>query len=219
MERLVSGIETKEAASAIIVPHQALFLSAPILRKAFSHFASPDRVVILSPLHSGRIDSDREKSFFEGDENQDEGITLLGAEKAEYYAEEEAGAEILLPFIRSLSPSVPVSIIYTDITNAKESRALSSFLQERTTPSTLFIISTNLSPVCSTIEECEKWREKAVEALEKEENILDSMHQSRVRICAKGAVDSINRIVKGPWILEESGKDETTAHSVLWKKR
>ena len=219
LDALTSGVEKAEAASALIVPHQALFLSAPLLRNAFSHYGSPGRVVILSPLHSGRLESDSAYSFFEGDENSKEGITALGARKAEYYAEEEAGAEILLPFIRKLSPSVPVSIIYTDIRTAKESRDLSSFLQSHTSPDTLFIISTNLSSVCSTIDECEEWRKRAVEALTSGENILDCTHRNRVHICARGAVDSINRIVKGPWIKGESGKDETTAHSVLWKRK
>ncbi len=219
LDVLMSEIERKDAASAIIVPHQALFLSSPLLRNAFSHFGNPERVVILSPLHSGRLESDRAFSFFEGEENGEEGIVTLGARKAEYYAEEEAGAEILLPFIRKLSPSVPVSIIYTDIKAARESRDLESFLSSHTSPDTLFIISTNLSSVCSTIDECEEWRKRAVEALEKGENILDLTHRNRVHICARGTVDTINRIVKGPWIHAVSGNGETTAHSVLWKRK
>lgn len=219
IESLVSPIEKTEAASALIVPHQALHLSAPLLRKAFSHFGEPSSVVILSPIHAGRIESDRDCSFFEGDENSHDGIVKLGAATAEYYAEEEAGAEILLPFIRFLSPSVPVSIIYTDIRNAKESRALSAFLSERTSPDTLFIISTNLSGVCSTIEECREWMERAIEALGKGENILDCTNRNRVHICAGGAVDSINRIVSGQWILDEKKDGETTAHAVLWKEK
>ena len=219
LENLTSPIGKAEAASALIVPHQALFLSAPLLRCAFSHFGSPSHVVILSPLHSGRLESDSSFSFFEGEENNEEGIAALGARKAEYYAEEEAGAEILLPFIHKLSPSVPVSIIYTDIRTARESRELSTFLLSHTSPDTLFIISTNLSAVCSTIVECEEWRERAERALEDGENILDCTHRNRVHICARGAVDSINRIVNGPWIYAMSGKDETTAHCVLWKRK
>ncbi len=219
IEKLVTPIKKGAAASALIVPHQALYLSAPLLRKAFSHFGDPSSVVILSPIHAGRLEKDRDYSFFEGDENTADGIVKLGAATAEYYAEEEAGAEILLPFIRTLSPSVPVSIIYTDIRNAKESRALSSFLSEKTSPDTLFIISTNLSPVCSTIEECREWMERAAVALESGENILDCTNRNRVRICARGAVDSINRIVSGEWILEDKKNGETTAHAVLWKRK
>ncbi len=219
LKSLITPIEKGDAASALIVPHQALFLSSPLLKKAFSHFGSPSSVVILSPIHAGRLESDRAFCFFEGEENREEGIVALGEKSAEYYAEEEAGAEILLPFIRSLSPSVPVSIIYTDIRNAKESRALSSFLSERTSPDTLFIISTNLSSLCSTIEECGEWMERAVEALVSGENILDCGNRNRVHICARGAVDSINRIVGGEWILEDKKDGETTAHAVLWKRK
>lgn len=219
LESLVFPIEKRAAASALIVPHQALSLSASLLREAFSHFGEPSSVVILSPIHAGRIESDRDYPFFEGDENTGDGIVKLGAVTAEYYAEEDAAAEILLPFIRTLSPSVPVSIIYTDIRNAKESRALSSFLAEKTSPDTLFIISTNLSSLCSTIEECREWMERAVEALERGENILDCGNRNRVHICAGGAVDSINRIVPGPWIFEDSAEGETTAHAVLWKEK
>lgn len=219
LDDLISGIEKGEAASALIVPHQALFLSAPLLRKAFSHFGEPSSVVILSPIHAGRIESDSDYSFFEGEENRSEGIITLGAKCAEYYAEEESAAEILLPFIRFLSPSVPVSILYTDIKNAKESRALSSFLEEKTSPDTLYIISTNLSSVCSTIEECSIWMERAVEALRSGCSILDGINRNRVHICARGALDSINRIVEGKWILDAMNEGETTAHAVLWKRR
>lgn len=219
LERLTGGIEKKEEASAIIVPHQALLLSAPLIRTAFSHFGNPDRVIILSPLHSGRIESDREFSFFEGDGNREENIIELGARKAEHYAEEEAGAEILLPFIHRLSPSSQISIIYTDIRNAGESKALAKFLSEHRTPDTLFLISTNLSGVCTTIEECGEWKKRAIEALESGECILDLIHRNRVHICNGGAVDSVSRILPGKWIMEGEGKNETTAHAVLWKKK
>ena len=216
LEELTKVDEKKDAASAIIVPHMALSLASPLLKKAFCHFGSPDRVIILSPIHSGRLESDRNFCFFEGEENRELGLITLGAKRAEYYAEEEAGAEILIPFINKRAP---FAIIYTDIRTARESRELASFLNENSTSETLFIISTNFSPACTRIEEADEWLERGIEALENGENILDSMNRHRAYLCARGAVDAVDRVRSGEWILEESEKGKTTAHAVMWKRR
>ncbi len=217
LSSLIHPVEKKEEARAVIVPHREMNMCAELLRKAASHFGSPDLVIILSPIHSGRIAGDSNYSFFEGEENEEEGIITLGAKKSEWYAEEEPAAEILLPFIHEYCPSTPVAIIYCDITKATESRELASFLKEHSTPDTLFIISTNLSGICSSIEERDSYMENAVNALTNGENILDLTNKNRVRICAKGAVDSINRIIRGEWKLDSTSSSDTTAYAVLWK--
>ena len=216
LKELTKVDDIKDAASVIIVPHMALSLASPLLKRAFSHFGSPDRVIILSPIHSGRLESDGESCFFEGEENRELGLITLGAKRAEYYAEEEAGAEILIPFIGNRAP---FAIIYTDIRTARESRVLASFLKENSTSETLFIISTNFSPACTRIEEADEWLERGTAALEKGENVLDTMNRHRAYLCARGAVDAVDRVVSGEWILEESEKGKTTAHAVMWKRK
>ncbi len=213
----IQGIERKEAASALIIPHQALFLSYPLIRAAAAHIASPDLVVILSPIHSGRTDGDREYSFFEGEENKEYGIIALGAKKSEWYAEEESAAEIILPYINYYAPQAKIAIIYTDIRNSLESHALSSFLKKTTNTKTLFIISTNLSSLSDTIEKADEEGKKAVQALQNGDNILDMMNKNKIHLCARGSIDSINRIVKGEWKLEELKCGEKVSHGVLWK--
>jgi predicted class III extradiol MEMO1 family dioxygenase len=216
LEELTKVDDIKDAASVIIVPHMALSLASPLLKRAFSHFGSPDRVIILSPLHSGRLESDGESCFFEGEENRELGLITLGAKRAEYYAEEEAGAEILIPFINKRAP---FAIIYTDIRTARESRVLASFLKENSTSETLFIISTNFSPACTRIEEADEWLERGTAALQNGENVLDTMNRHLTYLCARGAVDAVDRVVSGEWILEESEKGKTTAHAVMWKRK
>lgn len=214
---LIQPVETREKARAIIVPHREMTLSSELLREAASHFGRPDLVIILSPIHSGRTASDSDYSFFEGDENEKEGIITLGAKKSEWYAEEEPAAEIILPFIHEYCPSTPIAVIYSDITKASESKDLASFLKHHSTPDTLFIISTNLTGICTSIEERDSYKDNAVNALLKEENILDLTNKNKVRICAKGAIDSINRIVEGEWKLSSVSSSDTTAYAVFWK--
>ena len=216
LEELTRVDEKKDAASAIIVPHMALSLASPLLKKAFSHFGTPDRVIILSPIHSARLESDKNYSFFEGVENRELGLMTLGAKTAEYYAEEEPAAEILIPFIKD---KAPFAVIYTDIRTARESRELASFLKENSTSETLFIISTNFSPACTRIEEADEWLERGTAALQNEENVLDTMNRHLTYLCARGAVDAVDRVVSGKWILEESEKGKTTAHAVMWKRK
>lgn len=208
--------EIKEAASSLIVPHMALPYASNLLKSAFSHFGSPDRVIILSPIHSGRLGSDRDSCFFEGVPNTELGLVPLGAKTAEYYAEEEPAAEILVPFIRN---RVPYAVIYTDIRTARESKELAAFLRKNSTPQTLFIISSNFSPACSTIQEADEWLEKGIRTLENGDSILDSMNRHAVYLCARGAIDAVDRITQGEWILEAEEKGRTTAHAVMWKKK
>ncbi len=217
LDKLINRPEEKETAKAIIVPHASLPLVSALLGKAFTHVGTPERIIILSPIHSGRTESDSGYAFFEGDENKDIKLVYLGAKKSEWYAEEEPGAEILLPYIEKYAPSSSVAIIYTDIKTAAESKALSAFLKEHKTPDTLFIISTNLSAVERTMEEAESWGKSGVEALVNGENILDLYNRNKVRLCARGALDSINRIVEGKWKLEAEENSNCVYRAVLWK--
>ncbi len=216
LEELTRVDDVKEPASCLIVPHMALPLASPLLKKAFSHFGNPDRVIILSPIHSGRIGSDGDFSFFEGVGNRELGLITLGAETAEYYAEEEPGAEILIPFIRDRAP---FAVIYTDIRTARESRELASFLNKNSTSETLFIISTNFSPASARIEEADEWLDRGIEALEKGENVLDTMNRHKAYLCARGAVDAVDRVRGGVWIPEAEERGKTTAHAVMWKRK
>lgn len=213
-------IEKKERARAIILPHQAFHLSAELLASGCSHISGfYSSVIILSPLHLSRVESDKNYSFFEGEANKEYNIVNLGAKISEYYAEEEGSAEMLVPILNSILPSTPISIIYGDIKSAKESKELSLFLQKHSSSSTLFIISTNLSPLCNKVEEALSYKNEAINALENGDSILDLMNKNKIKLCGGGLVDSLNRVVKGNWILENRGSDnETTAHCVLWKK-
>ena len=217
LDKIVNRPEVKERAKALIVPHASLTLVSDMINKAFSHVGNPERIIILSPIHSGRTESDSDYSFFEGDENKDINLIYLGAKKSEWYSQEEPGAEILLPAIEKYTPSASIAIVYTDIKNARESKELSVFLKEHKTPDTLFIISTNLSEVEYTMEEAESWGKSAVTALENGENILDLYNRNKVRLCARGTIDSVNRIVDGKWKIEAEDNSNNVYRAVLWK--
>lgn len=220
LESLISPVEERdERPRALILPHSGLERASSLLKTGFSFVKNKDyeTIVILSPIHSGRRDVDSDFSFFEGEENGREGIINLGCLKREYYALEEPAGEILLPYIKKYSPHSRTAVIYTDITKAKESRELSSFLSKWKNEKTLFIISTNLSAVSSKIEERKADGERALEALKNEENILDLTNKNKVHICARGALDSINRLIKGEWKMVESDDYGGVIHAVLWK--
>lgn len=220
LESLISPVEAREERPrALILPHSGLERASSLLKAGFSFIKNKDyeTIIILSPIHSGRRDIDSLFSFFEGEENKEEGIITLGCEKREYYDQEEPAGEILLPYIKRYSPHSRTAVIYTDIRKARESRELSSFLSKWKNEKTLFIISTNLSAVSSKIEERKADGARALEALQREENILDLTNKNKVHICASGAIDSINRLIKGEWKKVESDDYGGVIHAVLWK--
>lgn len=220
LDSIIEGVEKRdERPSAMIMPHSDFLSSSSLLKKAFSFIKDKDYclVIILSPIHSKRRKEDASFSFFEGEENIEATVVHLGAEIREYYAEEESAGEILLEYIKRCVPGCKTAVIYTDILKAKESRDLSAFLSKYNNTKTLFIISTNISAVNDKEEERRMDGERALSALENGENILDLTNKNKVHICARGAVDSVNRIIKGGWksvALEDYG---SVLHAVLWK--
>ena len=143
----------------------------------------------------------------------------LGAEVNEAYAEEEPSGETISAFIEKAMPEASYAIIYCDIKTAAESKKLSSFLKKNDSPSTLFIISTNLSPRCAKKEEAEEWRKRAKEALIDCSLILDKANHHKLSFCGSGIIDAFERAFGGGWKhLADCVDDSTTAHSLLIKE-
>lgn len=211
--------EKKERARAVIVPHARFSYIETLLEALLSHISGEySNVIVLSPLHSGRLLDDKSYSFFEGEENSKENIIYLGARKNESYAEEEAGAEMLVDLLHFALPNTPISIIYGDIKTAKESKELSSFLLKHSSPSTLFIISTNLSPLCTKVEDMTSYKLSALKALETTPFLLDLMNKKEIYLCGGGLVESVNRIIDGKWHFDcEREEDNVVSHCLLWK--
>ena len=141
----------------------------------------------------------------------------LGAEIKEMYAEEEPGAEELIPFIEKYMAKSKWAVLYSDIKSSQESKRLATFLSEYNTPSTLFIVSTNLSPKCNKTEECEMWRESAKKALAEGKELIDKANKHLISFCGVGIIDALERLIPGGWVSVNDNKDETTAHSLLIK--
>lgn len=212
---LGDGMATKKA-KALLVPHASLKIIASLIREAFSYTKDKERVIILAPIHTGRSNSEK-GFFFEGELLPSSDMFLLGAETREMYAEEEPAGEELIPFIEKYMPGKEWAILYADVKTAAESKRLASFLSPFNTPSTLFIVSTNLSPKCSKKEECEMWRESAKEALKDGSAIIDKVNKHQISFCGAGIIDALERLIPGGWREGDDNKEETTAHSFLYK--
>lgn len=220
-EKLSSLIEKKDKqdeAKVLILPHFELGLSASLINQGFSHISEKiEKIIILLPLHNHRIKMDQDYFFFEGKEMITERMFKIGLKEAEYYREEESSSELYIPFIEKLTNS-KYAIIYTDITNSKESKEFSYFLKKILDTKTLLIISTNLSDNCATIEEMKEKEERAINALKEEKPILDLINKHQIFLCGGGIIDSVNRVIKGPWIFEKKEERECrTSHALLWK--
>lgn len=220
-EKLSSLIEKKEKqeeAKALILPHFELSLSASLINLGFTHISeNVEKVIVLIPLHNHRLKTDQDYFYFEGKELITERMFKLGLREAEYYREEESSSELYIPFIERLTNS-KYAIIYTDITSSKESKEFSLFLKKIIDAKTLLIISTNLSDNCATIEEMKEKEERAINALKEEKPIIDLINKHQIFLCGGGIVDSVNRVIKGPWIFEKKEKRECrTSHALLWK--
>ena len=216
LDSLIGDVIIDKTAKALILPHASLKSIAPLLREGFSYTKDKERVIILSPLHSHRAQGEK-VFFFEGEILPSSKMFHLGAEIKEMYAEEEPGAEELIPFIEKYLKNKEWAVLYCDIKSSQESKRLASFLSEYNTPSTLFIVSTNLSPKCNKTEECEMWRESAKKALEEGKELLDKANKHIVSFCGVGITDALERLIPGGWKSVSDNKDETTAHSLLIK--
>ena len=75
---LGDGLSDKTA-KALILPHAGLSHISSLLREGFSYTKNKERVIILSPLHSGRIYGER-GFFFEGELLPGSSMFHLGAE-------------------------------------------------------------------------------------------------------------------------------------------
>lgn len=218
LDEMIGAFIPEKESKAIILPHQSLQRSLPLLKEAFNYAKSKDRIIILSPLHNGRME-DSASFFFEGELLENSHMFHLGAPVNDSFAEEEPSGELLLPLLERVLPEAAFAIVYLDIRNAKESKAFASFLKKYNTPSTLFLISTNLSPKCNTKEECEEYRKNAIHLLEGEDrSILDTMNRKEIAMCGGGIVDALDRIIPGRWKHIASDSDTYTAHSVLIKE-
>lgn len=215
----LTKIEKKGEAKAIIVPHQVLSLSHLLISEGLAYAGEPNRIIIISPLHKGRVREDSAYSLFEGEILPSSSMFSLGLKKSEYYAEEEAGAELLLPFIERNFPSVSFAIIYADIITAKESKALSELIKKEDHDNTLFIISSNITQKCSNHEEMMNNSKINLDAILNQKQLLDSVNKGRIKFCGATIVDSINRALGGKWklVMEEEGDVETKHASLILK--
>lgn len=214
---LLGNIKRDKEAKAIILPHQEMKRSASLLAEGLSYTKGKERVIIISPLHCGRMEGE-DSFFFEGELLPESNMFHLGAKVEEAYAEEEGGAEMTASLIEHALPSLSWALVYADIRNAKESKTFAAFLEKHDSPSTLFIISTNLSPKCSD-NEMVQWRESAKSALEDGSEILDKVNHHKIHYCGAGITDAFERLYGGgwKWIMDRE-EDSTTAHSLLVKE-
>lgn len=210
------GIADKSA-KAIILPHASLRRIHNLISLGFTYTKGKDRVIILSPLHNSRKEEDK-NFFFEGDLLPSSNMFHLGAEIRECYSEEESSAELLIPYIEKYMPDAFWAVLYTDIKSAAESKRLATFLSKFNSPSTLFLVSTNLSPKCNKTEECEMWRDSAKKALEEGGTLLDKANKHQISFCGVGIVDALERFLPSSWRDVADGEKETTAHSLLIKE-
>lgn len=210
----------KEGAKALLVPHQELTLCADLIREAFRYRGNPEKVVILVPIHNHRLERDKDSVFFEGELLPESSMISLGATKAEWYSEEEPAAELLLPFLEENLPGVPFGILYADVVSAKDSKALASFLSKLDTENTLFILSSNLTERTKSIEDTQKWKACALDALLEGGYFLDKMNKNTIRMCGGGILDAFQRLYPTPWILisQEDG-DTITGHASFYKEK
>ena len=216
LDSLLGNVNIDKTASALILPHASLKTIASLVREGFSYSKDKERVIILSPLHSHRAEGEK-GFFFEGELLPSSNMFHLGAEIREMYAEEEPGAEELIPFIEKYMSEAKWAVLYSDIKSSEESKRLASFLSRYNTPSTLFIVSTNLSPKCNKTEECEMWRESAKKALAEGKELIDKANKHLISFCGVGITDALERLIPGGWVSVNDNKDETTAHSLLIK--
>ena len=86
LSSLVGEIKKEGRAKALILPHAELKRCASLYREGFSYTVGKDRVIILCPLHNGRMEGEKD-FFFEGDVLPQSQMVHLGAEVNEAYAE------------------------------------------------------------------------------------------------------------------------------------
>lgn len=217
--------EHTEKASALILPHGDLRKLYKLYSSAFGYIPkSAKHVIIITPIHSELLTEDEDEIALESSMGTletfygDIAIKSLGLKVNEAYAEEESAPEIILPYIKRMLPDTSVSIVYSRIDTADESKKLSHMIRKWQEPDTFFIISSNLSGRIRK-EEIDKVRDEAAYYITEGAHLLDVRNKHKADICASGIIDSMNRVSNKPWhLIAFSDNDTITAHGAFYKE-
>lgn len=210
--------KSKNLSRVIIVPHMDLRRCYKEIANAFSILNESKNYIILCPIHKGRVKEDEEEFLFEGEVLPSSCMVNLGLKKREYYAEEEAGAEIIVPFIMNNYPKSTFSIIYSDIISAEESKKLSEYLRSVDTNDTSYIISSNLTKLCKDSNEMKIEKEKTLLSLTSSCPLWKEKNEKKISFCGLGIVDAFDRLFSRGWkVLNSINEENYTGHGTLYK--
>jgi len=156
------GLRVSSLPSVIKIPHASWSIIYPLLVTAFSTVQDlkPSLIVPLAPLHNQRIACEDNSSAFTCSFTKEGNINFLKdkelfegcrIKEEDCYFEEEAGIEILYPFIEKTFPGIPVLPLFADNNSLNLDRIIKCLLN-KTGQQVLFLLSSN--------NECAKMWEK-----------------------------------------------------------
>lgn len=215
----ITNIETKEEKTrCIIVPHMDLRRCYKEIGEAFSILKKAEHYIIFAPLHKRRLLKDDEDYFFEGENLPESNMVSLGLTKREYYAEEEVGSEILLPFIINNYPTSTFSIVYCDVERSSVSKKLSEYISSVDSDEISYVISSNMTGICKDSKIMIEEKEKALCSLTSGNPVWKEKNEKKLNICGIGIIDAFDHVFGRGWnILNKIEEENYTGHAVLYK--
>ena len=217
--RLVSPAEPEESIRAAILPHMALEPVAHFYRRVFASISDGKRIIILLPIHRPCLEKDDGAMFFssaDGEEMTPLGpvmIRSIGLPDASAYEKEEYSRELFLPYIAMNNPSSPVSFIFARIAKSQGIKELKKIIEPLSDDSTVFLISSNMSPRLPE-NEVRKAGEASVRAITEGGHLMDAYQKGRIGACGTPLIECVQSVLGGRWELVGMREDDRTcAHA------
>lgn len=198
--------------SLILLPHSHFDYVHEMYQEAFSYIKDPKQILLLSPLHSERMEGDERFPFFTT--SSDTVLTPLGPVRtqaaedvkiSDCYLEEEYAPELVYLMVAENCPNAIVKTIFTDLKTKEDSLALARTIGKikKAENETALIVSGNFTAEGKK----EKiYREASTlnELLENNAPLMEAGNRGIITGCAWRILEACRTTVTGTFSIEKA---------------
>lgn len=195
--------------SLILLPHAGIEYVHRMYQEAFAYIHSPQRIVIIAPLHSEKLEKDSDSFLFTlstGDVETPLGpVTVQAADGiavSDSYAEEEYTVELFYPYVALNSPSSVIVPVFTALETKEDIQALSRLMVrlKKEVNNSVFIVSGNFTST-GTSQEVNQMARTLKELLENNAPLLEAGSRKKISGCAYKILEAARTAFPGKFSL------------------
>lgn len=196
----------------ILLPHAHLETIQEMYRDAFSMIHGPKRIVVIAPLHSEVMESDRGYSLFTypaGTVFTPLGAVEIepaaGARISEAYAEEEYSIELFYPYVAANCPDATVIPVLAALESKEDVLALARLISslKKDENNTVFIISGNFTEEGRS-EDILRQARTLEQLLENNAPLLDAIAKKQITGCACRILEAARTTTQGSFHIQKA---------------